>query len=140
MPFDTDRYLDRTYRRDYRCLDFVAEVWLALRGECVREAVQGLIDVRVSMKNSARALRPFREIPEPKNPCLVSMQRSGCTPHIGVFIEGSVLHLCYPHAELSLIYTLGCYNQTFFNYYKKKDIIDSTHSLSKNYLEEYKIK
>ncbi len=51
-----------------------------------------------------------------------------------------VYFYCYPNAELQLIYTLGCYNQSMFGYYKKSSITESSHALSKNYLEEYRLK
>lgn len=82
---NTDRYLVKVYDKErYNCWDFVREVWQELTGE----------DVFTVTPPSVESIAPhFTPIEAPESPCLVLMLRQRCTPHIGVFYNGRVLHM-----------------------------------------------
>jgi hypothetical protein len=76
-----DAYLDRVPAPDYDCLDFVREAWHGLYGE--HRFTQD--------RETLFALRGER-LDVPTTPCLVLME-SGNQPHVGIYIDGSVLHM-----------------------------------------------
>jgi hypothetical protein len=88
-----DKFLDRIKSKDYNCLDFAAEVWAemfdaeratALKALCVA-AHDGRIDWSIISK--------FERIREPHSPGLVFFLRKRQAPHVGIFLNGAVLHL-----------------------------------------------
>jgi hypothetical protein len=73
-----DKYLDRMPTKNYRCFDFVNEVWRDLTG---KDAIQQFLN------------RKFVRLAGPVSPCVVAMQKRDTTPHVGIFIDGRILHL-----------------------------------------------
>jgi hypothetical protein len=90
-----DVWLDRVYTQDYKCFDFVREVWLASYGEDVGDKLQGFLagvsDRRVKLSDAKRVTI----LEQPESPCFVLLQRKGAKtpPHIGIWFDGAVLHL-----------------------------------------------
>lgn len=90
-----DHYFGRTYRPgQYNCLHFAADVWRDLTGEDLHEHLAGLIGGRLGDRAATRhTLASFTFLDKPHGRCLVLMQRPRRQPHIGVWLNGSVLHL-----------------------------------------------
>lgn len=88
-----DGFLDRQRGRDYNCFDFAAEVWAALTGEDIRKRVQGLARAISARKARPSDLKGFKRLEQPANPCFVLMQRRKFVPHIGIYLDGRILHL-----------------------------------------------
>lgn len=79
---DTDKYLSSVFDiKSYNCWHFVKDVWLELRGQLLEVATvrQAQVD--------------YVELPAPRSPCLVLMEAVGQVPHVGVYLNGKVLHL-----------------------------------------------
>lgn len=85
---------DDLYRRrfdltTYNCWDLVREVWLRLTGQDL-----GSLDPRRGKQLAvAWAGTRFTQLPGPKEPCIVLMQRDRLMPHVGVLTRGGVLHI-----------------------------------------------
>jgi hypothetical protein len=90
-----DPFLNRVPTKNYNCLDFVREVWLALFGTDVKERLDNLCagvhaaDGRIRLSG----VRGFEQLKTPVSPCFVVMQRNKVTPHIGIYLNGRLLHL-----------------------------------------------
>lgn len=91
-----DKFLTcRHENKGYNCLEFAAEVWEELTG-----------DSRLHQIKFGQPYRHnFKKLETFENPCIVIGHRLG--PHIGVFIDGQVLHcankytICEQLAEFS---------------------------------------
>jgi len=89
-----DRYLDRRYhRRDYHCLTFSSEVWLAETGQDIVQQLAGLMGQASTRKISRDHVNAFARHDTPQDPCLVLFQRPRTAPHVGVYLRGRVLHI-----------------------------------------------
>lgn len=91
--FSVDPFLDRVQTKEYNCLDFVREVWLAMTGCDITQRLTGLVGAFAARKATISGVRGFTRIPGPKTPCFVVMQRARFVPHIGIYIDGRILHL-----------------------------------------------
>lgn len=89
----TDEFLDRVPRSGYNCLDFVREVWLAATGTDIAGAFPRLTGPFKDRRACLSGRKKFKRLLEPSKLCLVFMQRPFTKPHIGVWIDGRVLHL-----------------------------------------------
>lgn len=80
-----DRYMARVRSGTYTCFDLTREVWLDLTGH----------DLNLIFENgiTATAMRHFSRIQKPVSPCLALLYRPRFDPHIGVYIDGRILHL-----------------------------------------------
>lgn len=87
---NTDTYLMKRFNKDtYNCWHFVHEVWRDLTG------------TDLSTPNpSVESIAPhMQQIDIPESPCIVLMLRARCTPHVGVYYKGRVLHMNARGAE-----------------------------------------
>jgi len=100
MLLSIDCFLDRNYNeQSYNCLHFSREVWIALTGNDISEALQGLLG-RVSQRGiSKHTLNAFTRFECPQEPCIVLMQRPRTSPHMGVYLRGKVLHITHQGVE-----------------------------------------
>lgn len=90
------KFLSKTYdSRAYNCWDFALEVWADLKGA-------GLPHQATDAKAPASQLhelatitahKDFVSLTKPVSPCFVLMQRKRLAPHIGVYLNGKVLHM-----------------------------------------------
>jgi hypothetical protein len=89
-----DPFLDREYHpRDFNCLHYAGEVWLAATGEDISEKLRSLhVDPR-DRKIKRSVVRAFTRLDKPQDPSLVLMRRPRMAPHVGVYIRGRVLHI-----------------------------------------------
>lgn len=88
-----DRFLDRIPSKDYNCMDFVREVWLAIKGTDIASSLTWLSARFKDRKSTVSGARGFERLKSPCTPCIVFMQRRFLVPHVGIWIDGRVLHL-----------------------------------------------
>lgn len=89
-----DEFFYKTYSEgDYDCLDFSAEVWTFLTGQDLRAALGALLEGAVSRQVRQGHRRHFVALDAPRSPCLAYMSRPRGGPHIGVYLDGSILHI-----------------------------------------------
>lgn len=90
-----DQFLDRQYNRtSYNCGHFVCEVWQYLTGEDIRYKILPLIDCMDNKnRNPIFARRDFKPLQKPVSPCIVLMRSPQQELHVGVYYQGSVIHI-----------------------------------------------
>jgi hypothetical protein len=88
-----DRFLDRVPGPQYKCFDFVREVWRESFGVDLGDQLKGLAAALDSRKVRPGEVKRFIKLAQPVNPCFVIFQRPRNIPHIGIWYEGRVLHL-----------------------------------------------
>jgi hypothetical protein len=88
-----DQFLDRMPSKQYNCFDFVKEVWAALVNEDVGIKLDKLVGDFASRKVTVSGVKGFKRLKFPQSPCFVVMQRFKLVPHVGIFLDGRILHL-----------------------------------------------
>jgi hypothetical protein len=88
-----DRWLDRRQTLGYDCASFARDVWLDLTGLDIGAVARGLLDAQSVGKIPRCAVRSFRELEMPIDPCLVLMRQKRGGVHMGVYIRKNILHL-----------------------------------------------
>lgn len=73
-----DRWLGKRRSRAYNCAAFAADVL-----ECPPETIAGVLSAR----------KDWRRLLVPESPCLALLRRNAAPPHVGIYINGGVLHL-----------------------------------------------
>lgn len=98
-PIEVAKYLGREFHwKTYNCWDFIRDVWFDHCG----------VDLGKRTPDSATA-QAFKaafmgqefdvhnqivtQIQHPEDPCLVYLARPGCLSHVGVLVQGRLLHL-----------------------------------------------
>jgi hypothetical protein len=85
-----DHYLSKQFSPAYNCWNFACDVWKDVTGQDISSRIPKHTSVRDLVQDHASRLTP---LVEPESPCLVMMQSNRKIPHIGVFVNGSVLHM-----------------------------------------------
>lgn len=88
-----DPFLSRVSTKSYNCFDFVREIWSYWTGEDIADKLKGLQGAFKDRKPSASGMKAFTRIDEPINPCFIVLLRRPMTPHVGIYIDGEMLHL-----------------------------------------------
>lgn len=89
-----DKYLNRKYNyQTYNCLHFSRDVWLDMTGIDITEKLNGLLGKASDRMISTHTVKSFIRLLNPISPCIVLMQRPRTSPHMGIYIDGSVLHI-----------------------------------------------
>jgi len=96
-----DPLLDRIPSRSYNCLDFAIDAWIHLSGdEHASEKLRSLCDrIRIFLS----AVRGFKKLSKASSPCFVIMQKTRTDPHVGIFVDGRILHLIESGVEFQPI-------------------------------------
>lgn len=106
-----DKFLDRTYQIDkYTCGHFVAEVYGDLTGEDVHSILTSFVQGR----KFTELLRTRKKIAVPATPCLAVIRAENEVPHVGVHIDGKILHLSDQGARLQSLETFTSRYQVSF--------------------------
>ena len=86
-----DFFLKKYHPANYNCLHFSIDIWERLTGKNIKELFSQscFSDIR---KVGHSMLANFKETTRSDNLCLVSMQKSGYAPHIGVKWGGNIVH------------------------------------------------
>lgn len=113
-----DNFLQKEYdAKNYNCWHFACDVWSSLTGQLYSPSrtddyhtVSQLHDAALNMTGS------FESLPTPLNPCFVLMRRLRIPPHIGIFIDGRVLHLNDRGAYFdSLDHATACFTEVTYH-------------------------
>lgn len=103
---NTDSYLNKQYdKRNYNCAHFVSEVWLDLFGYDLSIQLQGFMTERCKRNAKLSELRKLKKIYEPKSPCIVWLHSKNIS-HVGIYIEGRILHITEDGVKYELLETL----------------------------------
>lgn len=118
MEKSIDQFLDRVPSKNYNCLNFVQEVWMYLCGEDMKGKLAKLAtNISGGGLLSSSAVKGFIRLNEPVNPCFVVMQRFRLTPHVGIYLNGRILHLRAHGVEFQpLVVAKGYF--TIIRYYR----------------------
>jgi len=91
--------LCKTYQPNYTCYEFACEAWQHITG----------ISLSGRMQDFLNGIGSFEQLEAPVSPCIAFLYRSDKSPtHVGLFIEGRILHLGYrgaQYAPLDLLMT-----------------------------------
>lgn len=115
MVRSIDKFFFRTSSKSYNCLDFVREVWKELTGDDIVERLT-MLQGRFSERHVGTGLRQFVKLDSPVSPCIVAFQRVRLTPHVGIYLDGKVLHLCDRGVEYQPMNVVKSYFRRI-NYY-----------------------
>jgi hypothetical protein len=89
-----DDFLDRVRTPEYKCFDFVREVWLATYGEDIGIKLQAFLGSTVNRRFTLSDVKRCKRLYIPVDPCFVLLQSDmRLEPHVGIWHKGSVLHL-----------------------------------------------
>lgn len=100
MSINVDSFLDRERGPQYRCFDFVREVWLASFGEDVALKLTAFLGAVSTRKFKLSDIKHCVRLDKPVDPCFVLLQSDlRVLPHVGIWYQGKVLHLAYTGAE-----------------------------------------
>lgn len=102
MIYTIDKYLDKEYHYSrYNCGHFVNEVWTDLTGECIIGICQSFVQGEDG--DFTKRIRERERLPKPVTPCVVIMHSANSLPHAGIYIDGSILHLCESGVQFDAI-------------------------------------
>lgn len=98
---NVDKYFTREYNKDsYNCAHFVCEIWSDLYGVDLSEKLLPLLKRKSQRHVTPKLRRDFIRLESAVEPCIVLFHRRYCDPHVGIYINGGVLHLTEIRVEL----------------------------------------
>lgn len=110
-----DKFFTRRRGPNYTCYNLACEVWEHLTGRDISRAVEQI------GKRATGELKMFRRLERPVSPCLALFQGMGHFTHVGVFIDGRVLHLGSEGVMCVPVSTLLCFGFKTVKYYAVDD-------------------
>lgn len=111
-----DRFLDRMPGPKYNCLDFTREVWLSMTGQDITVKLTGLVGAFADRKANLSGVKGFKRLQEPQSPCFIVMQRFKFVPHLGIWLDGRILHLTNRGVQYQPLVVARSYYQTIRYY------------------------
>lgn len=94
LNMSIDTFLTKRYNKNtYNCAHFVCDLWLHLTGEDISFKLTGFLVPKKDRKVSFSLFRNFTKLDKPQSPCIVLMQSRISDPHVGVFLNGRVIHI-----------------------------------------------
>lgn len=110
-----DCYLDRVYdHKSYNCLHFAIEVWKGLTGQDLDALLSAMMGAAPVGKHERRQIK---RLAAPCSPCIVIFQRAHKTPHIGVYVDGNVLHIS-ERGPMFVPVKLAAFHFTSYTFYE----------------------
>ena len=95
-----DDFLDRVRGPNYRCFDFVREVWLCSFGEDIAVRLKGFLGAMSQRKFLLSDIKQCKRLKAAVDPCFILFQSdNSLVPHVGIWYRGKVLHLAAGAAE-----------------------------------------
>lgn len=92
--FKVENYLLKQHNMvTYNCWDFIREVWEDLTAQDIGYRTPKGASRKDMKHKFAREEAEFQRIDELQNPCIVLFTRKNALPHVGVYLNGGVLHL-----------------------------------------------
>lgn len=102
-----DKYFDKVYDSSkYNCAHFVCEIWNELFKIDISWALNGVLTNLGNRKLHAHRLNAFERLALPSGVCLALFQAQRKEPHVGIFLEGRILHITKNGVEWSHIETI----------------------------------
>jgi hypothetical protein len=98
MSQSLDQFLNRRRSVKYSCLELADEVWFELTGLHLKKRLKRLTAAFAAATKAVNS-SGFELLRTPISPCFVLMQRDKITPHIGIYVDGSIFHLAEHGAE-----------------------------------------
>lgn len=93
-PFSVDKYLNKSFSyKNYNCYHFVRDIWLELTGVDLGDQVPKDPGTEAYNQKALQVANTLTELPSPQDPSIVLFRRARLEPHIGVYLNGKVLHL-----------------------------------------------
>lgn len=89
-----DEFFHKCYnRQSYNCAHFVCDVWMRVTGVSIDRTLEGFLHPPSARRADPALRRAFVRLGQPVSPCIVLMQRAKSAPHVGVYLNGRVLHI-----------------------------------------------
>lgn len=64
-----------------------------MTGQDITAKLTGLVGAFANRKATVSGVKGFKRLLEPQSPCFIVMQRFRFVPHLGIFLDGRILHL-----------------------------------------------
>lgn len=118
-----DKYLDRIYNaRTYNCAHFVCEVWKEFNNTNIEYALKGAMTGSRNRGLHAHRLDSLERVATPSGACLALFQANRKDPHVGIWIDGKILHITEMGVQWSPLEILMIrFNQVRFYNVKKNN-------------------
>lgn len=85
-----EHLLIQTYQQNYTCYEFSCDAWQHITGQNLTERMQDFLN----------GSGTFTQMEVPESPCIAFFYRTDKSPtHVGLFIEGRILHLGFRGAQ-----------------------------------------
>jgi hypothetical protein len=92
--FLVDSYLGLSHDMGkYNCWDFIRDVWLEVKDQDIGKRTPKTVTLKNLKSKFIEEESQFKKIDSPISPCIVLFRRKKSLPHVGVYLEGFVLHL-----------------------------------------------
>lgn len=88
-----EKYLFKTFTREYNCFSFVRDVWQELTGIDLGDQTPKEHTVNSYNERALKVANTLVKLDSLRDPCIVLLQRARMEPHVGVYYRGKVLHL-----------------------------------------------
>jgi len=92
-----DKYLDKVYdEKNYNCSHFAAEVWKDLTGIDISNLIGQVYTSRRANAHKAELrqfLGAFQALEKPVSPCIALFILPRKTTHVGIVLDGRILHI-----------------------------------------------
>lgn len=109
-----DKWLSKKYIDNlYTCSDFTREVWLDITNVDIGPALQGLLQAHDGRGLCRDHVQRFRQLPGPRDPCLIVMQRPRWPVHIAVYLRKKVLQITERGVEFQPIEVATRFHKSF---------------------------
>lgn len=115
-----DLFFKHYDRRNYNCAHFVCEAWLFLKGDDIGNHFSDFFKPISEASAKFSKLKFFKKLKTAESPCIVLFQRKSLAPHVGIYINGKVLHIQPRGVEFQPIEVVtGLFNKVSFYTYDK---------------------
>jgi hypothetical protein len=78
---------------EYNCSHLVVDAWRIFTWRDIAGVMETFMCDASWRKAPASLRRHFRLMERPKTPCIALLKRSRSAPHVGIYVNGSVLHI-----------------------------------------------
>lgn len=106
---NVDQLFDKEYNlHHYNCVHFLRDAWHFITGENIEDSVNTILRPVCKEKGFEMRLKnDFIRISKPVTPCIIVLHRAKCAPHVGIWINGKILHLAKTGVELMPLEIVG---------------------------------
>lgn len=79
--------------QNYNCAHFVIDAWLEFTGNDISTCMEGFLSPPKMRRARAHSLATWKRLEVPSSPCIALFQACRRHPHVGIFLDGRILHL-----------------------------------------------